>query len=72
MGILELENVSFSYGKTKVLDNISYSFDAVSYTHLDVYKRQILCRLIYLHSHQNLHFLKFLLPQTLFLSLIPI
>lgn len=28
MGILELENVSFSYGKTKVLDNISYSFDA--------------------------------------------
>ena len=28
MRILELENVSFSYGKTKVLDNISYSFDA--------------------------------------------
>ncbi len=28
MGILELENVSFSYGKTKVLDNISYSFNA--------------------------------------------
>ena len=28
MGILELENVSFLYGKTKVLDNISYSFNS--------------------------------------------
>lgn len=28
MGLLELENVSFAYGKTSVLENISYSFDA--------------------------------------------
>ena len=41
--VLEAKNVVYYYkankGK-KVLDDISYGFETVSYTHLDVYKRQ--------------------------------
>ena len=45
--IIELKNLSKSYGNKQALKNISLELTpgTVSYTHLDVYKRQVLSRL---------------------------
>ena len=54
MGMIEFKNVYKAYKNKPVLSNISLTIhddeffvligsSAVSYTHLDVYKRQILC-----------------------------
>ena len=37
---IELHEISKSFGQKKLFDEFSYMFKPVSYTHLDVYKRQ--------------------------------
>ena len=38
--IIELDRVSKAFSRRTILNNITLTIEAVSYTHLDVYKRQ--------------------------------
>ena len=42
MVLFEMKNIKKSFGSLEVLKDISLQVEAVSYTHLDVYKRQIM------------------------------
>ena len=47
MSLLVCENASFAYDGMTVVKGLSFEVEPVSYTHLDVYKRQILSRANY-------------------------
>ena len=41
MNLLSARDLAKSYGERSLFTNVGFTIEAVSYTHLDVYKRQL-------------------------------